>query len=384
MADYSAPTYGGGYGSPPPSPTPPGYTPPSTPPTPAPSTPTPPATPGTPSTPPSSGFDFASFLNAVTPSASTASLLGIGALGLEQANKSREQYQAYVNKLYGLGQPFVDASQSELSKALSGVLTPAELAQQQNFFQTGQNLQNQAAPWLSQAQFGMQQAATGQLPQWQQQQLENQKAAAIAQATAALGPNADSSSLANVMNNINQQFNVQQGLLNQQNLSTAESEYNIGAQTQATGLSNIAAGYQAAITDTQQAFQNAISLAAQGDQPIESGIQLAIQGDAQIQAALAGLFGSLANAYSYLQSGPGGAKSGTSGSSGTFDWKKIFGGAFNTPSPTPQTPPASPSTPTPPPSPPYGGGPSGGGGGGGNYGAPTYGGPSYTYTPGPP
>ena len=365
MADYSAPTYGGGYSPP----TPPTYTPPATPPVTPPATPpvTPgtPATPGTPSTPttpPTSGFDFASFLNAVTPSASTASLLGIGALGLQQANKSRADYQAYVNKLYGLGQPFIDASQSELSRALSGQLTPAELAQQRNFFQTGETLMNQATPWLSQAQAGMQQAAAGQLPQWQQQQLENQKAAAIAQATAQLGPNADSSSLANVMNNINQQFNVQQGLLSQQNLKTAESEYNIGAQTQASAFSNVAAGYQAAITDTQQAFQNAISMAAQGDQPIEAGIQLAIQGDAQIQAALAGLFGSLANAYAYMQSGPSAAKGGAGGSSGsgTFDWKKIFGGGFTTPPAAPQTPPPSPAQPTQPSSPsytaPFGGG----------------------------
>jgi hypothetical protein len=216
--------------------------------------------------------DVGGLLSATTPLASTA-------LGLYDVSQAKQEYGQAASTLAGLGQPYVAAGQQQLTSALSGALTPAQQAQQNLYGTQAQTLYGQATPFVSAGTYDIQQSQAGQLPQWQQQQLENQKAASIAQATAALGPNADSSALANIINNINSQYNINQGNLAQQNLATGESLYNLGQTTQTQAMQAEQAAANVPVAAQQQAFANALNLAAGGNQPVEASVQTLLAGD---------------------------------------------------------------------------------------------------------
>lgn len=235
--------------------------------------------------------DLGSLFSALTPLASTG-------LGIYNASQTKQEYQNAANTLSSLGQPYVTAGQTQLNNALTGALTPAQQAQMNLYNTQAGTLTSQATPNISQGQYDISQASQGQLPQWQQQQLENQKAAAIAQATAALGPNADSSALANVMNNINSQYNINQGNLAQQNLATGESLYNLGQTTQTQGMQAAQAAANVPVAAAQTNFANALNLAANGNQAVEASVSTMLSGDQLIAQQLQAFLTSLASSGS--------------------------------------------------------------------------------------
>ncbi len=260
--------------------------------------------------------------DALTPSNTTLGLLGAGAAGLYQQSRAQSQNQGYVNQLQQIAQPSLQAGNTYLNRALSGALTPAQQAQQNALLAQGNTLTQEAAPYLAAGAAGLQAYQSGQLPAWQQQQLDNQTAAAIAQLKASLGPNVDSSTLAAGIQQIQEQAGIAKGQLLQQNLATAENEYGIGTQQQAAAFQAINAGYQSAVTDAQQSFEDAISALTLGDQATLAAIQTAIQGNSQIASATSGLFGNLAMSYAMMQGkGGGGSSSIMSGI------KNLFGGS---------------------------------------------------------
>lgn len=265
--------------------------------------------------------DVGGLLSATTPLASTA-------LGLYNVGQAKQEYQQASNTLANLGKPYTDAGQNVLANALAGNLTPAQQAQINLLNQQSNTLTSQATPLLSAGTYDIQQSQAGQLPQWQQQQLENQKAASIAQATAALGPNADSSALANVINNINSQYNINQGNLAQQNLATGESLYNLGQTTQTQAMQAAQAAANAPIVDQQQAFATALNLAAGGNQPVEASVQTMLAGDQiianELQAFMqalgtSGATGAIGNIGTAIGNLFGDVFGNSSGSSGSTD-----------------------------------------------------------------
>ena len=266
--------------------------------------------------------DVGSLIGALTPTAT----------GIYNAGQAKKEYGQAASTLAGLGQPYVSAGQTELANALSGALTPAQQAQQNLYGTQAQTLYGQANPLTSAGTYDIQQSQAGQLPQWQQQQLENQKAAAIAQATAALGPNADSSSLANMINSINSQYNINQGNLAQQNLATGESLYNLGQTTQTQAMQAEQAAANVPVAAQQQAFANALNLAAGGNQPVEASVQTLLAGDQIIANQLQSFMQSL--------SGSGGTNIGSAlgnlfgdifGSGSSFGSSSSDSGSANTP-----------------------------------------------------
>ena len=244
------------------------------------------------------------------PSLSTLGVLGAGAVGMYMNNQAQKQNTAEAGQLKKLAQPQLGAANSYLSAALTGELTPAQKAAQDAMFAQGNTLTAEASPWLSAASQGLQQAESGQLPAWQQQQLDNQTAAQIAQLKASLGSGVDSSSLAAGIAQIQGNADIVRGQLVQQNLDTAKSQYATGIATQEQGYAALDAGYQAAITDAQNNFADAMTAFAQGDQVMESAIQLEIQGNTAIAGATQQLFGNLAMAYALLSKGGGGGGEG--------------------------------------------------------------------------
>lgn len=244
------------------------------------------------------------------PSLSTLGVLGAGAVGMYMNNQAQKQNTAEASQLKKLAQPQLGAANSYLSAALTGELTPAQKAAQDAMFAQGNTLTAEASPWLSAASQGLQQAESGQLPAWQQQQLDNQTAAQIAQLKASLGSGVDSSSLAAGIAQIQGNADIVRGQLVQQNLDTAKSQYATGIATQEQGYAALDAGYQAAITDAQNNFADAMTAFAQGDQVMESAIQLEIQGNTAIAGATQQLFGNLAMAYALLSKGGGGGGEG--------------------------------------------------------------------------
>ena len=220
--------------------------------------------------------DIGSLIGALTPTAT----------GIYSAGQARKEYGQAASTLAGLGQPYVEAGKKQLDTALSGALTPAQQAQADLYGTQAKTLYGQATPFISAGTYDITQSQAGQLPQWQQQQLENEKAAAIARATSTLGPNVDSTTLGNVINNINAQFDIQRGNLMQQNLATGESLFNLGVGVQTQGMQAEQAAANVPVAAAQTAFANALNLEAGGNQPVEASVQTMLAGDQLIAQQL--------------------------------------------------------------------------------------------------
>ena len=224
-------------------------------------------------------------------------------LGLAEANSQKSQNQTYADTLANLGKPYVAAGQQQLTTAQSGTLTPAQQAQQANLKSQGGTLTSEANPLISGGTAAITAANAGQLPAWQQAQIDQQTAQQKAQIRQSLGANVDSSTLAQYDAQIDQQAAITKGNLEQQNLASGQSELGQGTNLQQQGQADIQAGYKVATDAAQQAFTNAMNLAATGNGPIMDAVNTLIQGDSQVSSALMSYMGALAKAYASGQSG---------------------------------------------------------------------------------
>jgi hypothetical protein len=175
------------------------------------------------------------------------------------AYNANQQNKADAQALNNIAQPLSNAGNKDLSNYLAGALTPAQNKQYQDMTNQGNALVNQAKPMIDQATQGIAQATSGQLPSWQQTQLDNATAAAIAQLRSSMGANVDSSTMAQMEGQIRQQAQITAGQLEQQNLQTYETLYSLGATTQKEAFALLDAANQSVLANLQQDFSNSIS-----------------------------------------------------------------------------------------------------------------------------
>jgi len=253
-----------------------------------------------------------------------ASLLGTLGAGYSVYN-AMSQNNAQSNMFNAIRQPSVNAGTNYLNNATSGTLPPAQSAQYNTQANQAATLANQASPYLNAANQGLQQYQAGQLPAWQQQQLDNQTAAAIAQARASMGANVDSSTMAMIESQIRSQASITQGQLLQQNLQTSETLYNLGATTQNESFALMNAANQSVITNLQQDFSNAMAAFTQGDSATANMINTQLQNDQRLSSALDKLIKGLSSS---------GAITSLSGSNGSVigALKNLMGMGDGTPS----------------------------------------------------
>lgn len=259
-----------------------------------------------------SGFDLSSLMSTLFPNG--ASGLGAplteGALALYEANQAKNQNDAFANTLLSAGQPLVNAGQNELTNAQTGKLNPQAAGLQTSQTTQGNTLVGQAGPLLNIGNTAFQNFVAGSLPPWQQTELDQQKAAALAQAKQSMGSQVDSSTMGQIQAQIDSQYDIAKGNLMQQNLGIGEQAFAQGQQVQQLGFSDIQAGWQTGMNAIQQSFNNAVSLMSAGFGPIEDAIQLKIQGDTQITDSLMQMMGLIGLGYAQSQAGN---KPGTTG-----------------------------------------------------------------------
>lgn len=210
--------------------------------------------------------------------------------------KALQQNKQDVNMLGQIQQPASSAGNKYLSDALAGTLTPAESKQYQDLINQSKTLEAQAQPFIQQGTAGIAAAEAGQLPSWQQQQLDNATQAAIVQARASMGANVDSSSMAQIESQIMQQAQITKGQLAQQNLATYEQLYQLGATTQKEAFALLDTANQYVVADAQQKFQNAIAALGLANTAAMDKINVSLATDALLSKSIAQLFGGLTNA----------------------------------------------------------------------------------------
>ena len=242
--------------------------------------------------------------------------LGAGYSTYNAINQGNQQAAMFND----IRQPSVTAGKNYLNNATSGTLTPSQQNQANALNSQGNALANQASPFLAAGAQGLQQYESGQLPQWQQQQLDNQTAAAIAQARASMGPNVDSSTMASMEQNIRSQASIAQGQMLQQNLKTATDLYTLGANTQKEAFALIDAGYQSVITNLQQDFADAMAAFTQGDASAANMVNTQLQNDQRLSSALSKLIDGMGSLT---------AKTAMSGNSSVSDAIKKLSGFGN-------------------------------------------------------
>lgn len=216
------------------------------------------------------------------------------ALGLYEAQQQKAQNAALAGQLTNVSTPVISGGLSDLSNYQN--LTPLQQQALTSGVSTGQTLTGEAAPLIGIGQTGFNQYQQGQLQPWQQAQLNQQVASQKATARQALGANVDSTTLAQVDAQIDQQAAITQGQLMSQNLSTAEQAYSQGTGLQQQGGTMATAAYNTAVSDVNTNLSNALSEIGAGLGPLESAIQLQIAGNTQISAALMNMFGAIAKA----------------------------------------------------------------------------------------
>ena len=234
-------------------------------------------------------------------------LLG-GALGLYGASQAQSSNNATISPLNQAAAPFLSAGQQLLGQSMSGQLTPAQQQVVTTSQQQGQTLINAATPAGQIAQQLMTQYQSGQLNTADAAQLQQQVTAAKAQIAQALGPNADSTTLATYYAQIDQQADItKQSMLNSY-LATGNQEFDQWATTTEAGQAAIQAGQQYAVTSIDTTFNQALSATGLGSQNISNAIAQTLQSNQQVANSLQSYMSNLTKAYAMSQA------SGTPGS----------------------------------------------------------------------
>lgn len=232
-----------------------------------------------------------------TSGSSLAGALTAGAVGTYLGYQGNKQFSGMTDQLGKNAAAAGGAGQTYLNQALSGSLTPAQQANYNTLKQQSETVGAQAQPYLAAGAQGLQQYEAGQLPQWQQTQLDNQTAAALAQARASMGANVDSSTMAQIEAQIRGQAEIAKGQMLQNNLTTTQTlaEFGITQQKEAFALMDAA---NASVTESlQQDFKNALDALQISDSAIQTQIQGKIQANAAVGSAASSLMGNLTKAY---------------------------------------------------------------------------------------
>lgn len=262
-------------------------------------------------------------------------------LGLYESNQAKNLNQNLANELKSVGQPLITAGQTALDQASKGTLNAQQAGSQAASFATGTQLQGEATPLLNIANAAFQNYVNGSIPPWQQQQLDQQQAAEIAQARQSLGPQVDSSSMSAVTAQINQKFDITKGQLVLAQYGIGKDALSAGTSIEQLGYTDIQQGWQTGIDAIQQNINNAISLSTAGFGPLADAIALQIQGDTQVSSALMDMMGAIGMGYA-IQNASGKSTGPTLGgilgkAAGSLGIPGFGGGSSNVPGATTPT-----------------------------------------------
>jgi hypothetical protein len=195
-------------------------------------------------------------------------------------------------------------------------LSPTQQKALDQAIQSGQLTASRGQPLIDIGNTAMQQYQAGNLPQWQQLELDQKVAQQKALARQSLGANVDSTTLAQMDSQIDAQAAIAKGQMIQSNLATGEAAYGQGVGYETTGNAAVTQGYRSAVTDINQNLSNAISTIGAGLGPLESAIQMQIQGDTAITNSLMQMYSALAKAAGTAAAGGGAAGGGAGGGAG--------------------------------------------------------------------
>lgn len=236
--------------------------------------------------------------------------LGAGAAGLYQAGQANQQNIQATNQLSGLGSPYTQAGQQQLSAFQGNSLTPQESTVVNTLNTQGQQLIDSAAPLASIANTAFANYSAGQLNPSQQEQINAWTATAkqtLRQSLASSGVT-DSSVLASQDAAIDSQATQLRDQLMTSNLQLGDQQYSQWLATTQAGQQLQAQGAQYAVTSINSKLSQALQLGGLGTGVQADAIKLALQNDQQLSANTQKLFQSLATAYA-ASNRPAGAPS---------------------------------------------------------------------------
>ena len=246
--------------------------------------------------------------------------LGVGAAGVYNAYNAGQQVNSAIAPVTQAAGAMSGAGNTYLSSALSGQLTPAQQQTVNTLNQQGATLNAQAQPEILAGQQGLTAYQQGQLPAWQQQQLDQQTAAAIAQARASMGSNVDSSSMAAVEANIQNQAMMAKGQMLQSNLAVTQQLFNAGITNEKDAFALYDQANTFVTQSLQQDFNNALSSFQFGSEASLNALKAKLTSDQMMGETLSTLLGNLTKSTAL------GAAQGSGGNIVTA-LKNMFGGS---------------------------------------------------------
>lgn len=195
-------------------------------------------------------------------------------------------------------------------------LSPAQQQALDSAIKAGQTTAGRGSPLIDIGNEAFKQYQAGNLPAWQQAELDQKVAQQKALARQSLGANVDSTTLAQMDAQIDSQAQIAKGQMISANLATGESAYGQGVGYETTGNTAVAQAYRSAVTDINTNLSNSLSVIGAGLGPLESAIQMQIAGDTAITNSLTQMYSALAKAAGTAAAGNGAAGGGAGGAAG--------------------------------------------------------------------
>ena len=247
------------------------------------------------------------------------------------AKQQQDANSKLAGQLRDQSTPILKSGQDQLANYQN--LTDLQKKALESGVSTGSTLTGLADPLLGIGKDAFSQYTGGQLPAWQQAEIDQKVAQAKALARQSLGANVDSSTLSQVDSQIDQQAEISKGQLMEQNLASGEKAYDQGAGYTLQGGAYAKAAYDKASADITSNLHNALDTITVGLGPLSDSIKYEIAGNTALQKSMQDLYGALAKAGTTAGGGTSGGGIGSviGGVKSIYD--KVIGGG--TPAVTP-------------------------------------------------
>ena len=199
--------------------------------------------------------------------------------------------------------PILASGQNQLANYQN--LTDLQKKAMETGVNTGTALSKDADPLLGIGRTAFDQYTGGQLPAWQQAELDRKVAQQKALARQSLGANVDSSTLSQVDAQIDQQAMIAKGQALSQNLASGESAYKQGTDLTSQGGATTKAAYDKASADITTNLHNALDTITAGLGPLSDSIKYEIAGNTALQKSMQDLYGAISKAGTTTGGGSG-------------------------------------------------------------------------------
>ena len=246
------------------------------------------------------------------------------------AKQQQDANSKLAGQLRDQSTPILKSGQDQLANYQN--LTDLQKKAMDTGVSTGSTLTGLADPLLGIGKDAFSQYTGGQLPAWQQAEINQKVAQAKALARQSLGANVDSSTLSQVDSQIDQQAEISKGQLMEQNLASGEKAYDQGAGYVSQGGTATKAAYDKASADITTNLHNALDTITVGLGPLSDSIKYEIAGNTALQKSMQDLYGALAKAGTTAGGGTGGGGTGSviGGAKSIYDaGKAIYDKFFN-------------------------------------------------------